>query len=263
VLLATKVYYPTGDGPNDRGLSRYHILRACEDSLQRLQTDRIDLYVAHRSASATIPVDETLGALTDLVRQGKVLYIGCSTHPAWEIMEALMVSELKGYARYVAESSPYNLLDRRMENERVSLCQKYGLAMLPWSPIAMGMLAGRYPVDQAFPEGSRAAANPQGIYAQRINRRGLEVAARLPEIAARYGLAPAQASLLWVKDQPGVTAPIIGPRTPEQLAEMLQVAELQADDALRAAFDRLNPPGMAVSNFHNTSGWMKATVPPD
>ena len=263
VLLATKVYYPVGDGPNDRGLSRYHIQRACEDSLRRLQTDRIDLYITHRSDSATIPVDETLGALTDLVRQGKVLYIGCSTHPAWEIMEALMVSELKGYARYVAESSPYNLLDRRVENERVPLCQKYGLAMLPWSPIAMGMLAGRYPVDQTFPQGSRAAASPQGIYAQRINRRGLEVAARVPEIAAQYGLTPAQVSLLWVKDQPGVTAPIIGPRTPEQLAEMLQVAELRADDALRGAFDRLNPPGMAVSNFHNTSGWMKATVPPD
>ncbi len=263
VLLATKVYYPVGDGPNDRGLSRYHVLRACEDSLRRLQTDRIDLYVVHRSASATIPVDETLGALTDLVRQGKVLYIGCSTHPAWEIMEALMVSELKGYARYVAESSPYNLLDRRVENERVPLCQRHGLALLPWSPIAMGMLAGRYPVDQTFPKGSRAAANPQGIYAQRINRRGLEVAARVLEIAAQYGLSPAQLSLLWLRDQPGVTAPIIGPRTPGQLSEMLHVAELRADDALRVAFDRLNPPGMAVSNFHNTSGWMKATVPLD
>jgi aryl-alcohol dehydrogenase-like predicted oxidoreductase len=263
VLLATKVYYPVGDGPNDQGLSRYHIMRACEDSLRRLQTDRIDLYITHRSASAHIPVDETLGALTDLVRQGKVLYIGCSTHPAWEIMEALMVSEMKGYARYVAESSPYNLLDRRVENERVPLCQKYGLGMFPWSPIAMGMLAGRYPVDLSFPEGSRAAANPQGIYAQRINRRGLSVAAAVPEIAERMGLAPSQASLLWVKDQPGVTAPIIGPRTPAQLAEMLEVAGMQAGDDLCAAFDRLNPPGMAVSNFHNTSGWMKATVPPD
>jgi aryl-alcohol dehydrogenase-like predicted oxidoreductase len=262
-ILATKVYYPAGEGPNNQGLSRYHILRACEDSLRRLQTDRIDLYITHRSASSVIPVDETLGALTDLVRQGKVLYIGCSTHPVWQIMEALMVSELKGYARYVAESSPYNLLDRRVENERVPLCQKYGLAMLPWSPIAMGMLAGRYPLDTSFPDGSRAAANPQGIYAQRINRKGLEAAARVPEIAARYGLTPAQLSLLWVKDQPGITAPIIGPRTPEQLDEMLQVADMQADDDLCAAFDQINPPGMAVSNFHNTSGWMKATVPPD
>jgi aryl-alcohol dehydrogenase-like predicted oxidoreductase len=210
-----------------------------------------------------VPVDETLGALTDLVRQGKVLYIGCSTHPAWEIMEALMVSEMGGYARYVVESSPYNLLDRRVENERVPLCQKYGLAMMPWSPIAMGMLAGRYPLDKPFPKGSRAAANPQGIYAQRINRKGLQVAARVPEIAARYGLTPGQISLLWVKDQPGVTSPIIGPRSVEQLEEMLQVAELHADGELRAAFDQLNPPGMAVSNFHNTSGWMKATVPFD
>jgi aryl-alcohol dehydrogenase-like predicted oxidoreductase len=263
VLLATKVYYPVGEGLNNQGLSRYHITRACEDSLRRLQTDRIDLYIAHRSASSVIPVDETLGALTDLVRQGKVLYIGCSTHPAWEIMEALMVSEMGGYARYVVESSPYNLLDRRVENERVPLCQKHGLAMMPWSPIAMGMLAGRYPLDQSFPKGSRAAANPQGIYAQRINRKGLEVAARVPEVAARYGLTPGQISLLWVKDQPGVTSPIIGPRSVEQLEEMLQVAELNADDELRSAFDQLNPSGMAVSNFHNTSGWMKATVPFD
>jgi aryl-alcohol dehydrogenase-like predicted oxidoreductase len=261
VLLATKVYYPMGDGPNDRGLSRYHILRACEDSLRRLQTDRIDLYYTHRSASSIIPIDETLAALTHLIRQGKVLYIGCTTHPAWEIMEALMASELKGYARYVAESSPYNLLDRRVENERVPLCQRHGLAMLPWSPIAMGMLAGRYPVDTAFPSDSRAAANPQGIYAQRINRRGLEVAARVPGIAANYGLTPAQLSLLWVKDQPGITAPIVGPRTLEQLNEMLHVASMKADDALHEAFDQLNPPGTAVSNFHNTSGWMKATVP--
>ncbi len=228
-----------------------------------MQTDRIDLYYTHRSASSIIPIDETLAALTHLIQQGKVLYIGCTTHPAWEIMEALMTSELKGYARYVAESSPYNLLDRRIENERVPLCQRHGLAMLPWSPIAMGMLAGRYPVDAAFPTGSRAAANPQGIYAQRINRRGLEVAARVPEIAARYELTPAQLSLLWAKDQPGITAPIIGPRTEEQLQEMLQVASIKADDALRESFDHLNPPGTAVSNFHNTSGWMKATVPED
>jgi len=260
VLIATKVYYPMGDGPNDQGLSRYHILRACEDSLRRLQTDRIDLYYTHRSSSSTIPIDETLAALTHLVQQGKVLYIGCTTHPAWEIMEALMISELKGYARYVAESSPYNLLDRRVENERVALCQRHGLAMLPWSPIAMGMLAGRYPVDASFPSGSRAAANPQGIYAQRINRRGLEVAACVPEIAVDYGLTPAQLSLLWVKDQPGITAPIIGPRTLKQLREMLQIADMKADDNLGQAFDHLNPPGTAVSNFHNTSGWMKARV---
>jgi aryl-alcohol dehydrogenase-like predicted oxidoreductase len=260
VILSTKVYYPTGEGLNNQGLSRYHLMRACEASLRRLRTDHIDLYIMHRSARPAVPVDETLRALTDLVRQGKVCYIGCSTHPAWHIMEALMVSELRGYARYVAESSPYNLLDRRVENERIPLCQAYGLAVVPWSPLAMGMLAGRYPPDQPFPPGSRAAANPQGIYAQRINRRGLEVAARVPKIASEYGLTPGQLSLLWIKDQPGVTAPIVGPRTLEQLQEMLAVADRQADQALRVAFDALVPPGMAVSNFHNTSGWMKATV---
>ena len=263
VFLGSKVYYPVGEGPNDRGLSRYHILRACEDSLRRLQTDRVDLYMVHRSASSVIPVDVTLGALNDLVRQGKVCYIGCSTHPAWEIMEALMVSEMKGLARYVVESSPYNLLDRRVENERVPFCQKYGLAMFTWSPIAMGMLAGRYPLDAGFPGDSRAAANPQGIYARRINRRGLEVASRVPGMAAQFGLTPAQFAVLWVKDQPGITAPIIGPRTLEQFDEMLQVAGMQASKEMLAACDELNPPGMAVSNFHNTSGWMAATVPAD
>jgi aryl-alcohol dehydrogenase-like predicted oxidoreductase len=260
VILATKVFYPVGDGVNDQGLSRYHVQRACEASLRRLQTETIDLYIMHRSASSVIPVDETLGALTDLVRQGKVRYIGCSTHPAWEIMEALMASERQGYARYVVESSPYNLLDRRVENERIPLCQRYGLAVLPWSPLAMGMLAGRYPLDESFPEGSRAAADPQGIYAQRINRRGLQVGVRVADIAMAYGLTPGQLSLLWLKDQPAVTSPIVGPRTLEQLLEMLAVADAHADEALRDTFDELVPPGMAVSNFHNTSGWMKATV---
>jgi aryl-alcohol dehydrogenase-like predicted oxidoreductase len=260
VVLVTKAFYPVGEGLNNHELSRYHIMRACESSLRRLQTDHIDLYIMHRPSSLGIPIDETLGALTDLVRQGKVRYIGCSTHPAWQIMEALMVSEAKGLARYVVESSPYNLLDRRIENERIPLCQKYGLAVLPWSPLAMGMLAGRYPVDRPFPKGSRAAADPQGIYARRINRRGLLVAAEIPELAARHGLTPGQLSLLWVKDQPGVTAPIIGPRNLKQLGEMLEVANLEASEDLNTAFDELVPPGMAVSNFHNTSGWMKATV---
>jgi aryl-alcohol dehydrogenase-like predicted oxidoreductase len=215
IILTTKVFYPVDEGLNNQGLSRYHIMRACEASLRRLQTDHVDLYIMHRSASSVTPVDETLRALTDLVWQGQVCYVGCSTHPAWEIMEGLMVSKLEGYVRYVVESSPYNLLDRRAENERIPLCQKNGLAVVPWSPLAMGMLAGRYPLDKSFPRGSRAAANPKGIYAQRINRRGLEVAARVPEIAARYGLTPGQLSLLWVKDQPGVTAPIIGPRNLE------------------------------------------------
>jgi aryl-alcohol dehydrogenase-like predicted oxidoreductase len=263
VLIATKVFYPTGPGPNDRGLSRHHVLRACEASLRRLGTDHVDLYLLHRSASLVTPIEETLEALTDLLRQGKVSYVGCSTFPAWQVMEALMVSAQRGFVRFVVESPPYNLLDRRAENERIPLCQKYGLGVLPWSPLAMGMLAGRYPTDGSFPEGSRAALNPQGIYAQRVSRRGARVGAGLAELAAPRGLSPGQLALLWVKDQPGVTAPIVGPRTTDQLAEMLAVAERSADDDLRAALDALNPPGTAIANFHNTSGWLRTRLDAD
>jgi aryl-alcohol dehydrogenase-like predicted oxidoreductase len=263
VLIATKVFYPTGPGPNDRGLSRHHVLRACEASLRRLGTDHVDLYLLHRSASLVTPIEETLEALTDLLRQGKVSYVGCSTFPAWQVMEALMVSAQRGFVRFVVESPPYNLLDRRAENERIPLCQKYGLGVLPWSPLAMGMLAGRYPADGSFPEGSRAAQNPQGIYAQRVSRRGARVGAGLAELAAQRGLSPGQLALLWVKDQPGVTAPIVGPRTTDQLAEMLAVAERSADDDLRAALDALNPPGTAIANFHNTSGWLRTRLDAD
>jgi 1-deoxyxylulose-5-phosphate synthase len=260
VLVVSKLYYPTGPGPNDQGLSRHHVLRACEDSLRRLQTDRIDLYLTHRTASLVTPIEETLEALTDLVRQGKVVYVGCSTYPAWQVMEALAASERHGYARFVAESPPYNLLDRRAENERIPLCLKYGLGVLPWSPLAMGLLAGRYPADGSFPAGSRAAQNPRGIYAQRVNPPGARIGVRLVELAAKYGLTAGQLALLWLKDQPGVTSPIVGPRTPEQLDEMLAVADRAADDELRASLDGLNPPGTALANFHNTSGWMKERI---
>jgi len=141
VILATKVHYPTGPGPNDRGNSRLHLIKACEDSLRRLRTDYIDLYQIHRPAF-DMSVDETLGALTDLVRQGKVRYIGCSTHPAWKIMEALMVSQMNGYARYVAEQPPYNLLDRRIENEIVPLCQAMGWVFSPGRPWPWGYWPG-------------------------------------------------------------------------------------------------------------------------
>jgi aryl-alcohol dehydrogenase-like predicted oxidoreductase len=156
IVLATKGFSTVGEGPNEGGASRYHILRACEDSLRRLQVDTIDLYQLHRP-SLTIPIDETLRALDDLVRAGKVRYIGCSTYPAWMVMEALATSEKYSLARYVSEQPPYNLLDRRIENELVPLAQKYGLAILPWSPLAMGILAGRYPLDGTPPEGSRVS----------------------------------------------------------------------------------------------------------
>lgn len=255
VILATKAFQRVGPGPNDEDLSRLHLIRACEDSLRRLGTDTIDLYQAHRP-SPTIPVDETLGALTDLVRQGKVRYIGCSTHPAWKVMEAVMVSELKGYARFVCEQPPYNLLDRRIENELVPMCEAYGLGLITWSPLAQGVLAGRYASATDLPPDSRGALRG-GIYSERINQAGIEVGNQVVKLAAEHGLSAAQLATLWVKDQPGITAPLIGPRTLEQLEHLLPVLEMTLSDELRAACDRLVPPGSAVASFFNTAAWMK------
>lgn len=258
VLIATKVHFPVGPGPNDRGNSRLHVIKACEDSLRRLQVDHIDLYQMHRP-DPNLPVEETLSALDDLIRRGLVRYIGCSTHPAWRVMEALMTSELKGYARYVAEQPPYNLLDRRIENELVPLCQAHGLGIIPWSPMAMGILVGRYSSTEAFPEDSRAALRG-GVYADRVNKRGVEVGRRFVELAQNADLPPSQLAVLWVKDQPGVTAPLIGPRNVEQLEELLPVADMTLSDELREACDDLVPPGTAVANFHNSAAWMKMRV---
>lgn len=257
-IIATKVHFPMGPGPNDQGNSRLHIMKACEDSLRRLQVDVIDLYQIHRPSN-TIPVDETLGALTDLVRQGKVRYVGCSTHPAWKVMEALMVSELKGYARYVCEQPPYNLLDRRIENELVPLCQEHGLGIITWSPMAMGILTGRYSDADNYPSDSRAALRG-GIYAERVTQRGIQTGNNFVELACEAGISPAQLAILWNKDQPGITAPLIGPRNLEQLEELLPVLDMNLDDSLREACDKLVPPGSAVSNFHNSAKWMKMQV---
>ena len=258
VILATKAHYPTGPGPNDRGNSRLHLMKACEDSLRRLQTDHIDLYQLHRP-SFDLPIDETLSALTDLVRQGKVRYIGSSTAPAWKVMEAVLISELKGYVRFVSEQPPYNLLDRRIENELVPMCQTYGLGVFPWSPLAMGILAGRYADESNYPKKSRASLRG-GIYAERVTARGIEVGNRFVALAKAHGLSPVQLAVLWVKDQPGITAPLIGPRTLEQLEHYLTVLEMSLSDELREACDSLVPPGTAVSNFHNSAPWMKMKI---
>jgi aryl-alcohol dehydrogenase-like predicted oxidoreductase len=258
VVLATKVHNPMGAGPNDGGDSRYHIMRACEDSLKRLQTDRIDLYQLHRPPM-TMPQDETLRAFDDLIHAGKVLYIGCSTHPAWMVMEALALSEQHHLARYISEQPPYNLLDRRVENELVPLCQKYGLAILPWSPLAGGILAGRYPPGEEFGEGTRASRTGE-FFRFRISQTGRQVAARVAQMAKERGMSAAQLSLLWLKDQPGVTAPIIGPRTMEHLDSFIQIMDRRLDDSDRPLFDDLVHPGNVVADFHNTSDWMKARI---
>lgn len=257
-FLATKVFYKVGPGPNDEGLSRLHLIRACEDSLRRLKTDYIDLYQVHRP-SPNIPLDETLGALTDLVRQGKVRYIGSSVHPAWKIVEAIMVSELKGFSRFVSEQPPYNLLDRRIENEIVPMCQSQGLGLITWSPMAMGILAGRYNSATNLPPDSRGALRG-GIYAQRVTEAGVEIGRKFSELAHEYGISPAQLATLWVKDQPGITAPLIGPRSLDQLEHLLPVLEMTLDPALAEACDALVPPGSAVASFYNSATWMKQRI---
>ncbi len=258
VFLASKVHYPTGPGPNDRGNSRLHIIQGCEASLRRLQVDHIDLYQLHRPDPQT-PIEETLSALTDLVRQGKVRYVGCSTFPAWGVMEALLASELRGFVRFVSEQPPYNLLDRRIENELLPLAQAYDLALIPWSPMAMGILAGRYDDEITYPTGSRAAMQG-GIYAERVTAQGIEMGRAFSQLAREAGLSAAQLAVLWVKDQPGITAPLIGPRTLEQLEHLLPLLEMSLPADVRAACDALVPPGSAVVNFHNTAPWMKMVV---
>jgi aryl-alcohol dehydrogenase-like predicted oxidoreductase len=255
VILATKVHFPMSQDPNDQGNSRRHILDAVEDSLRRLQTDWIDLYQIHR-AVFDVPQDETLRALDDLVRQGKVRYIGCSTFPAWMVMESFAISERYGLARYVTEQPPYNLLDRRIENELVPLALRYNLGLLPWSPLATGVLAGRYERADKAPQGSRAARLGSWL-AERVTDRGIAAARQVAELARQHGLTLAQLALLWVKDQPAVTAPILGPRTLAHLDDALPVLEIKLDKGLAAALDEIVPPGSAVADFHNTSGWMK------
>lgn len=255
VILVSKAFYPTGTGPNESGSSRLHILRACEDSLRRLQTDRIDFYLLHRPSPET-PIEETLSALDTLVRQGKVLYAGCSTYPAWQVMEALMVSETRGFVRYVLEQPPYNLLDRRIENELLPLCRKYGLGVVAWSPLAMGVLSGRYADEADYPQDSRAALRG-GIYAERVTARGIEVGRRFSRLAREFAIPPARLAVLWVKDQPGITAPLLGPRTVQQLEDLLPAAELSLSQDLREACDTLVPPGSAAVDFHNSAAWMK------
>lgn len=259
VVLATKVYSRVGKLPNEAGASRYHIVKACEDSLRRLQTDRIDLYQLHRPP-LTHPQEETLRAFDDLIHAGKVLYIGASTHPAWMVMEALAVSERYGLNRYISEQPPYNLLDRRIENELIPLAQRYDLAILPWSPLAMGLLAGRYTQIDQYPEGSRAQRWNNDVVKARLTPRGLEVGQAVSRMAQERGLTASQLSLLWIKDQPGVTSPIVGPRTVGHLEDALGILHRTLEDTDRPLFDQLVHPGNAVADFHNSNEWMKARV---
>ncbi|GIV76388.1 aldo/keto reductase [Litorilinea aerophila] len=251
VILATKVHgRMDDDDPNAAGSSRRHIIEQCEASLRRLQTDYIDLYQIHRPRSDT-PIDETLRALDDLIRAGKVRYIGTSTFAAWQVMEALWVSKELGLNRFVTEQPPYHILDRRIERELIPMAQTYGIGIIPWSPLAGGLLTGKYTRENPSPEGARYANvedNPR--LARRKTDELYDVVEGLQPLAQAKGCTLAQLALAWCMHQPGITSPIIGPRTMEQLEDNLGALEVTITDEDRAAIDRLVPPGRMVSPFY-------------
>lgn len=221
VVLATKVHAPMGEDPNRRGNSRRWIVKECEASLRRLQTDHIDLYQIHRPEPDT-DIDETLAALSDLVHRGKVRYVGSSTFPPSEIVEAQWVAERRGRERFVCEQPPYSLLVRGIETEVLPTCQRYGMGVIPWSPLAGGLLGGAL---EKATEGRRAAEDVRKEIEE--NRPKLEAYAKL---CAELGEKPADVALAWLLSNPIVTAPIIGPRTMEQLDGCLRALEISLDD---------------------------------
>jgi aryl-alcohol dehydrogenase-like predicted oxidoreductase len=244
----------TGPGPNDLGNTKHHILNSCENSLKKLKTDYIDIYFLHRT-DFDVPQEESLAALDLLVRQGKVRYIGCSTHPAWKIVEAFWISDRYHYPKFICEQPPYNLLDRRIENEIVPMCQTYDLGIITWSPLAQGVLACRYKDPKQLPKGSRATR--KSVYAERITQKGIEVSFKLAQRATEEGCFVTQLAVAWVLNQPGITSAIIGPKTLKQFEELLPSMDIELDEPDLKFCDALVPPGTYVSNHFNTSNWMK------
>jgi aryl-alcohol dehydrogenase-like predicted oxidoreductase len=249
VVLATKVHGSMGDGPNDRGNHRYHIVRQVEASLRRLQTDRIDLYQLHRPDPDT-PMEEQLSTLTDLIRQGKVRYIGTSTFPAWQLCESVWISRGRGYERFVCEQPPYSLFGRAIEREVLPFCQEYGFAVIPWSPLAGGWLAGKYRKGQPLPEGSRLARRGADMDAP-VNQKRLDAVEALLPIAQEMGVTLSQFALAWVLANPAVTAPIIGPRTCEQLEDNLKAIEITLDDGVLKRVDEIVPPQSDLMGYQS------------
>ncbi len=251
IVLATKVHgVMDDDDPNMQGNSRRHIIQQCEASLRRLQTDYIDLYQIHRPQS-DIPIDETLRALDDLIRDGKVRYIGTSTFAAWQVMESLWASKELGLNRFVCEQQPYNILDRRVERELLPMARTYGIATIPWSPIAGGLLSGKYSRKNQSPEGKRYADvsdNPR--FQARKTDAIWDVIEGLTPIAEAKGCTLPQLALAWVVQQPGATSPIIGPRTMEHLVDNLGALDVTFNEEDLAAIDALVPPGQMVSAFY-------------
>jgi aryl-alcohol dehydrogenase (NADP+) len=223
VIIATKVYWPTGDGPNDRGLSRKHIMDSIDASLQRLDTDSVDLYYIHRWDYET-PIEETLQTLDDLVRVGKVRYLGASSMHAWQFMKALGVADQHGWSRFVVMQNHYNLVYREQEREMIPLCREEGVGVVPWSPLARGFLAGnRKPGERGV---TTRDASDQMAYDYYFQDTDFDILERVVELAREKGVTPAQVALAWLLHQPGVTAPVIGASKMSHLEEAVKALDV-------------------------------------
>ncbi|HEY8626274.1 MAG TPA: aldo/keto reductase [Solirubrobacteraceae bacterium] len=253
VVLATKVHGPMGDDPNEFGNSRRWIVKEVDNSLRRLGTDWIDLYQIHRPEADT-DIDETLGALSDLVRAGKVRYIGSSTFPPSQIVEAQWVAQRRGRERFVCEQPPYSILVREVEKDVLPTAQRYGMGVIPWSPLAGGWLSGRYRKGAEIPKSSRAERIPARYdLSTPENQRKLEAADALARLAEESGHTLIEMALAFVIRHPAVTAAIIGPRTMEQLESQLTAAEVELSDDVLDRIDEIVPPGVNISSADG--GW--------
>lgn len=251
VILATKVHgVMDATDPNMQGTTRRHIIHQCEASLRRLQVDHIDLYQLHRPKSDT-PIDETLRALDDLIRAGKVRYIGTSVFAAWQVVESLWCAKELGLHRTVCEQPPYNLLDRRIERELLPMCLTYGIATIPWSPIGGGLLTGKYRLGQPVPSEARFADTTlTPAIRARLTDPSLAVVNQLEPLAQAKGIPLSQFALAWVLHQPGVTSPIVGPRTMEQFEDNLKALAVKFTPAELKAIDVIVPPKSHTSPYY-------------
>ena len=261
IILATKAHMPMSDDANHRGNSRRWIVREVEESLRRLGTDWIDLYQIHRWDPA-VDLDETLGALTDLVRAGKVRYLGHSTFPPATIVEAQWTAERRGRERFVTEQPPYSILVRNIENEVLPVAQRYGMGVIPYSPLAGGWLSGRYSggeTDGPASPARRRLANRFDLSLPE-NQRKLEAVEQLSKLADGAGITLIQLAIAFVLRHPAITAPIIGPRTMEHLESQLAAAEVGLSDDVLDRIDQIVPPGVTINPAEN--GWVSPSLQP-
>ena len=252
IILATKFHGRMEDrDPNAMGSSRRHIIEQCESSLKRLKTDYIDLYQVHRPRSDTA-IDETLRALDDLVRSGKIRYIGTTTFAAWQVVEALWVSKEFGLNRFISEQPPYNILDRRIERELLPMAQTFGIGTLTWSPLAGGLLTGKYSLNKPPPNDTRYST-PNENQKIRYTNASLEVVDRLKKYLSKKGVSISQFSIAWTISQAGVTSSIIGPRNMEQFEDNLKALEIKISEEDILKVDEQVPPGTFVSPHYQAN----------